>query len=153
MKLERVITATRLERKRGTGSQRWRSYSQILNATFGGTLMKTVTLDVRSPGTALAEALAAVKSGRPQRTARISFASPELLWRVLTAKRWELLKALCGAGPVSIREAARRVGRDVKAVHSDVTALLLAGVVDRTDSGQIEFPYEAVKVEFLLEAA
>ena len=115
--------------------------------------MKTVTLDVRSPGTALAEALAAVKSGRPQRTARISFASPELLWRVLTAKRWELLKALCGAGPVSIREAARRVGRDVKAVHSDVTALLLAGVVDRTDSGQIEFPYEAVKVEFLLEAA
>lgn len=115
--------------------------------------MKTVTLDVRSPATALAEALATVKSGRPQRTARISFASPELLWRVLTAKRWELLKALCGAGPVSIREAARRVGRDVKAVHSDVTALLLAGVVDRTDSGQIEFPYEAVKVEFLLEAA
>ena len=115
--------------------------------------MKTVTLDVRSPGTALAEALATVKSGRPQRAARISFASPELLWRVLTAKRWEVLKALCGAGPVSIRETACRVGRDVKAVHSDVTALLLAGVVDRTDSGQIEFPYEAVKVEFLLEAA
>jgi predicted transcriptional regulator len=115
--------------------------------------MKTVTLDVRSPGLVLAEALATVKSGRPQKTARISFASPELLWRVLTAKRWELLKALCGAGPVSIREAARRVGRDVKAVHSDVTALLLSGVLDRTESGQIEFPYEAVKVEFLLEAA
>ena len=101
----------------------------------------------------MAEALAAAKSGRPQRAARISFASPELLWRVLTAKRWELLKALCGAGPVSIREAARRVGRDVKAVHSDVTAMLLAGLLDRTESGQIEFPYEAVKVEFLLEAA
>ncbi len=115
--------------------------------------MKTVTLDVRSPEAAMVEALAAAKSGRPNKTARISFASPELLWRVLTAKRWELLKALCGAGPVSIREAARRVNRDVKAVHSDVTALLLAGVLDRTDSGQIEFPYEAVKVEFLLEAA
>ena len=115
--------------------------------------MKTVTLDVRSPEVALAEALAAAKSGKRQKTARISFASPELLWRVLTAKRWELLKALCGAGPVSIREAARRVGRDVKAVHSDVTALLLAGVLDRTESGQVEFPYEAVKVEFLLEAA
>lgn len=60
---------------------------------------------------------------------------------------------MCGAGPMSIREAARRVGRDVKAVHADVSALLLAGVIDRTDSGQIEFPYEAVKVEFLLEAA
>ena len=115
--------------------------------------MKTVTLDVRTPEAAMAETLAAVKSGKPQKSARISFATPELLWRVLTAKRWELLKALCGAGPVSIREAARRVGRDVKAVHSDVTALLMAGVLDRTESGQIEFPYEAVKVEFLLAAA
>jgi predicted transcriptional regulator len=115
--------------------------------------MKTVTLDVRPAGAALADALAAAKSGKPQKSARISFATPELLWRVLTAKRWELLKALCGAGPVSIREAARRVGRDVKAVHADVTALLLAGVLDRTASGQVEFPYEAVKVEFVLEAA
>jgi predicted transcriptional regulator len=115
--------------------------------------MKTVTLDVRLPEVAMAEALAAAKSGRPQKSARISFASPELLWKVLTAKRWELLKVLCGAGPISIREAARRVGRDVKAVHADATALLLAGVIDRTDSGQIEFPYEAVKVEFMLEAA
>ena len=115
--------------------------------------MKTVILDVRPPKLALAEALAAAKSGKPQKTARISFATPELLWRVFTAKRWELLKALCGAGPISIREVARRVGRDVKAVHSDVTALLLAGVLDRTESGQVEFPYEAVKVEFLLEVA
>ena len=90
---------------------------------------------------------------KAQRSARISFASPELLWQVLTAKRWELLKALCGAGPVSIREAARRVNRDVKAVHGDVTALLSAGVLNRTDSGEIEFPFEAVKVEFLLQAA
>ena len=72
---------------------------------------------------------------------------------MLAAKRWELLKALCGAGPVSIREAARRVGRDVKAVHSDVTALLGAGVLDRTESGSIVFPFDAVKVEFLLQAA
>lgn len=115
--------------------------------------MKTVTLDVQSPRSAFASALAPARSGRPQRSARISFATPELLWKVLNAKRWELLKVLCGAGPVSIREAARRVGRDVKAVHSDVSALLLAGVIDRTESGQIEFPYEAIKVEFLLEAA
>lgn len=115
--------------------------------------MKTVTLDVRSPAEVMAGALAAAKAGRPAKTARISFATPELLWRVLTAKRWEIVKALCGAGPVSIREVARRVRRDVKAVHSDVTALLQAGVLDRTDSGQVEFPYEAIKVEFMLQAA
>jgi predicted transcriptional regulator len=78
---------------------------------------------------------------------------PELLWAVLTAKRWEILKALCGAGPVSIREAARRVGRDVKAVHGDVTALLNAGLLDRAEGGGVEFPYDAVKVEFMLQAA
>jgi predicted transcriptional regulator len=93
------------------------------------------------------------KTGKAEKTARISFATPELLWKVLTAKRWELLKVLCGAGPVSIREAARRVGRDIKAVHSDVTALLNAGLLDRVEGGGILFPFEAVKVEFLLEAA
>ena len=101
----------------------------------------------------MADFVHAWKAGKPQRTARVSFATPELLWRVLTEKRWELLKVLCGAGPVSIREAARRAGRDVKAVHGDVTALLKAGVLDRTEDGRIVFPFEAVKVEFLLQAA
>lgn len=115
--------------------------------------MKTVILDVRSPSDAMVDFSHAWKSGKAQRSARISFATPELLWQVLSAKRWELLKALCGIGPVSIREAARRVNRDVKAVHGDVTALLAAGVLSRAESGGIEFPFEAVKVEFLLQAA
>jgi len=72
---------------------------------------------------------------------------------LLTAKRWEILKAMCGAGPISIREAARLVERDVKAVHRDITALLKAGVVDRVEDGRVVFPFEAVKVEFLLKAA
>lgn len=115
--------------------------------------MKTVTLDVRSPSDAMADFTRAWETGKPQRSARISFATPELLWKVLTEKRWQLLKVLCGAGPVSIREAARRVGRDVKAVHGDVTVLLNAGVLHRTEDGEIVFPFEAVKVEFLLQAA
>jgi len=115
--------------------------------------MKTVTLEVRAPADAMAGFVQSWKTGKAQKATRISFATPELLWKVLTAKRWELLKALCGAGPVSIREAARRVDRDVKAVHSDVTALLNGGILDRTDDGRIVFPFDAVKVEFLLQAA
>ena len=82
--------------------------------------MKTVTLDVRTPADAMGDFSLAWKTGKPQKTARISFATPELLWQVPTQKRWALLKALCGAGQVSIREAARRAERDVKAVHGDV---------------------------------
>ena len=115
--------------------------------------MKTVTLDVRAPKESMADFAGSWRTGKPQKSARISFASPELIWRVLTAKRWDPLKALCGAGPVSIREAARRVDRDVKAVHSDVTALLSAGSLDRAEGGGIVFPNEAVKVAFLLQAA
>ena len=115
--------------------------------------MKTVILEVRSPRDSMAGFVNAWKTGRAEKSARIAFASPELLWQVLTAKRWELLKALCGIGPVSIREAARRVGRDVKAVHGDVTALLNAGVLDRAEGGGIIFPFDAVKVEFMLQAA
>ena len=115
--------------------------------------MKTVILEVRSLADTLADAALAMKSGRAEREARIGFATPELLWQVLTAKRWELLKAMCGAGAMSIREAARRVGRGVKGVHGDVVALLGAGVLSRSAEGGIVFPFEAVKVEFMLEAA
>ena len=115
--------------------------------------MKTLTLEVRSPDEAMEDFRDSWKTGKAQESARLGFATPELLWRVLTAKRWELLKELCGAGPISIREAARRVKRDVKAVHGDVTALLNAGIVDRDEGGGIVFPFDQVKIEFLLQAA
>ena len=115
--------------------------------------MRILTLDVRPPEEAMDDFTQAWKTGNPQKSARLSFAAPELIWQVLTAKRWALLKVLCGAGPVSIREAARRINRDVKAVHGDVTALLEAGVLDRAEGGGIVFPFDSVKVEFLLQAA
>ena len=54
---------------------------------------------------------------------------------------------------MTIREAARRVGRDVKAVHGDVRALLDAGILDRTADGRVVFPYDAVHVDFTLTKA
>jgi predicted transcriptional regulator len=113
--------------------------------------MRTVTLDVASIEEVKRRTLEAFK-GKKQ-GARLSFATPELLWQVLTAKRWELLKAMTGAGPMTLREAARRVGRDVKAVHGDVRALLNAGLLQKTEDGRIVFPFDAVRVNFLLKAA
>jgi predicted transcriptional regulator len=60
---------------------------------------------------------------------------------------------LTGAGSVTIREAARRAGRDVKAVHGDVHALLNAGLLDKTKDGKIVFPYDAIHVAFVVKAA
>ncbi|MDR2614363.1 MAG: DNA-binding protein [Candidatus Accumulibacter sp.] len=114
--------------------------------------MKTVVFDVSTTDEVFSEISRVLESGVAESEARISFATPELLWRVLTAKRWGILKALTGAGVLSIRETARRVGRDVKAVHGDVTALIEAGVLRRVEGG-IEFPYDAVRVEFMLKAA
>lgn len=113
--------------------------------------MNTVTLSVSSQGDVTRRALDAF-SGKPQ-GAHISFASVDLLWRTLTRKRWDLLHAMTGRGPMTIREAARQVGRDVKAVHADVHALLEAGILDRTEAGQIVFPFDAVHVDFTLTRA
>ena len=112
--------------------------------------MKTVTISVSSMDQTRQRFLAASR-GRPQ-GAHISFPSVELLWKVLAPNRMALVRALTGAGVVSIREAARRVKRDVRAVHADVTALINAGVLQRV-AGGIVFPYEAIHVDFMLQAA
>src|SRR6266849_5388151 len=113
--------------------------------------MTTVTLQVSKLEEVKRRAQDAFK-GKKQGS-RISFATPELLLRLMTAKRWELIRALTGAGPLTIREAARRVNRDVKAVHGDVHALLNAGVLEKTEDGLVVFRFDAIRVDVMLHAA
>lgn len=115
--------------------------------------MTTLTLDVRPLSDSLADFARAWQTGDGEADPRISFATPELLWSVLTARRWELLKVMAGQDAMTLREASRRVGRDVKGVHGDVHALLDAGVLRKTNDGRIVFPFDAVRVAFLLQAA
>lgn len=113
--------------------------------------MRTVTLGVSSIEETQRQMAAAFGGERVGEF--ISFATIEVLWKVLTAKRWDILQAMTGQGEMSIREIARRVERDVKAVHGDVHALLAAGVLDRAASGRVIFPYDAVRVDFTLHKA
>lgn len=113
--------------------------------------MKTVTIGIASPGEVkrrTASAFAGKRQGE-----FISFASADLLWKVLTPKRWALLKTMAREGPMAIREIARRLGRDVRAVHSDVHALLRAGVIEHSEDGRVLFDYDAIHVDFVLRAA
>jgi predicted transcriptional regulator len=113
--------------------------------------VNTVTLQVSTLDEVKRRARDAFK-GKKQ-GACISFVTPELLFQLLTAKRWELIRALTGAGPMSIREAARRVKRDVKAVHGDVHALLDAGILRKTDDGYVVFPFDAIHIDVMLHPA
>ena len=116
-----------------------------------GNEMGSVTITVDSTESFKQRVKAAFSGKRQQQ--RISFESFELLWKVLAPNRMALVQTLTGAGPVTLREAARRVGRDVRAVHSDVHMLLRAGVLRKDDEGRIEFPYTGVHVDFMLKAA
>ena len=113
--------------------------------------MRTVTLEVSSREKTNRRLQRAFE-GEPQGDF-ISFDSPELLFKVISGKRWDLLKIMTGAGPMTIREAARRMERDVKAVHGDVQALLRAGILQKTEKALIVFPFDTVHVDFMLKAA
>ena len=82
---------------------------------------------------------------------RYSFQSTESMWKSLAPNRMKI--ALTGAGSLAIREIARRVGRHVKGVHTDLTRLVKSGIINRTKAGKIEFPYDAIHVDFMMHKA
>jgi len=115
------------------------------------TAMNTVTIGVASiddTKTRMRRAFRGENQG-----AFIGFTSLETLWKILTPKRWEIVRAMTGAGPLGIRAIARRVERDIKSVHGDVQALLKAGVLDRGKDGKIVFAYDEIHVDFVVRAA
>jgi predicted transcriptional regulator len=118
---------------------------------MAGKKIRTVTLGVMSIAEVRAGFLAAARGDKRAYGNFISFASPELMWKVLTAKRWEILQAMAGKGPLTIREIAGLVDRGLKEVHSDVRALTLGGILNKTKDGT-EFPYDEIHVDFTLRA-
>ncbi|WP_295404448.1 transcriptional regulator [uncultured Thiocystis sp.] len=80
--------------------------------------MSTLIIDVASEDEALAQAIAAIERNEPQPPRYLSCSQEDLL-DTLTGNRFALLKALAGAGPLGVREPARRTGRDVRVVHAD----------------------------------
>jgi predicted transcriptional regulator len=115
--------------------------------------MKTVLFEIASLKEVMARTKAALRSGKPDKYARISFDSPAQMARIMTPLRWGIVQAMIGAGALGVRELARRLDRDVSAVHADCAALITSGVIDRTAEGKYLFPYDAVHVDFMLKAA
>jgi predicted transcriptional regulator len=111
----------------------------------------TLIIDVATPEH-VKDSMRAAFRGEPQ-GCRYSFRSEERLLATLNPNRWAIIKALTGAGPLGVRELARRVGRDVKGVHTDAQALSTCGLIDRVEDGKLLLPYDEVKVELSCRAA
>src|SRR3954453_13207853 len=90
--------------------------------TLTGGSMSTVTISVMPLAQSRAQLRELARSGKDDPVSRINFVNWELFHRVLAPNRMAIVQAMAGAGPLSIREVARRVGRDFKGVHTDVTA-------------------------------
>jgi predicted transcriptional regulator len=72
-----------------------------------------------------------------------------LLLRTLTPARWVLMEALRSSGPASIYELAKRLHRDYKNVHTDVSRLAELGLIERKD-GAVTVAWDAVRAELRL---
>src|SRR5665213_2053624 len=71
--------------------------------------LNTVTIGISSTEDVKARAARAF-TGESQ-GAFVSFPTVELLWKVITPKRWQLLRLLTGVGPMSIRAPTRQIAR------------------------------------------
>ncbi|AIN14522.1 winged helix-turn-helix transcriptional regulator [Yersinia pseudotuberculosis] len=109
--------------------------------------MNTVTIRVCSIEETKRNMIAALSGDKSAQGTFITFVSWELLYKALSPKRMDILHTMTGAGELTFREVASRVGRDVKAVHTDVTALIKSGIIERGENGVI-FPYDEMRFEF-----
>ena len=82
----------------------------------------------------------------------LNFETAASVFGKLTERRWALTHTLQGQGPMSVRELARRVARDVRRVHDDVEVLAELGLIERTDSGGVVCPFESVHIDMRLTA-
>lgn len=119
--------------------------------------MRTLTITLNADWqaalrTAGARATEGVADGR-YRGEYLNFETPAAFFGRLTQRRWSIVRVMQGAGAMSVRELARRVGRDVKRVHEDVRVLLELGLIEKTDNGEIVCPYGDIYVDMHLKAA
>ncbi len=91
-----------------------------------------------------------VRDGRAMRPLEVlSFADLPLLLKTLSPARWALLRDL-KAKPASIYELAKRLKRDYKNVHTDVTQLAAIGLIERRADGRVAVPWQLLQAVFRL---
>ena len=89
--------------------------------------------------------------GRAVQTLHVlSFENLPLLLKTLSPARFELLTHLHEAGPLTIYELAKRLRRNYKNVHTDVTQLAALGLIERGSDNLITVPWDVLRAEWRL---
>jgi predicted transcriptional regulator len=118
--------------------------------------LKTLYVRVSAQDDALDRFEAAwhLASGRkpPEPLALLSFADLPLLTKNLTPARWDLLKHLAKAGPMTVYALAKLLERDYKNVHTDVARLTELGLIEKTGDALVRVAWDAVRAELRLGA-
>ena len=92
-----------------------------------------------------------VLEGRALRPLEVlSFEDLPLLTKALSPARWALLQDLKEKGPCSIYELAKRLGRDYKNVHTDVTQLAAIGLIERRADALMAVTWDLLRAELKL---
>ena len=92
-----------------------------------------------------------VQEGRPMRPLEVlTFENLPLLLKTLSQARWALLEQLRKQGACSIYELAKRLERDYKNVHTDVTQLAALGLIERRADGLVAVPWDLLRAELRL---
>ncbi len=73
-----------------------------------------------------------------------------LLLKTLTPARWAILERLKSEGPCSIYELAKRLGRNYKNVHTDVSQLIELDLIQRNEKTEVAVAWDAVRAELRL---
>lgn len=117
--------------------------NRVLNVKVGESLQ-----DSGRRAAATMKALAAGKKAEPY--FGVSFEQVGQMFAAFTPKRWELIAALRAAGPVTVAELARQLGRNYKNVHTDVQQLIEWMAVERGDDGRVSVPWSDIVVDMKL---
>jgi predicted transcriptional regulator len=87
--------------------------------------------------------------GEASQERRLAFESWDVLTRVLTAKRLELLRYVRRHDVNSIRGLAKALGRDYSNVYGDVQSLIEAGLLDVGGDG-VRANYDAIETKIAI---
>ncbi len=89
------------------------------------------------------------KRGKKFQERHLAFESWNALARVLTGKRMELLHYVRRHKVTSIRALAKALRRDYSNVHTDVQALMTAGLLD-TDADGVRADYDTIETKIAI---